>query len=44
MFETERIDGGRFRMLTDDEIFQKYKDLEQFQVKDMWDKYVSISE
>ena len=44
MFETERIDGGRFRMLTDDEIFQKYKDLEQFQVKDMWDKYVTISE
>lgn len=42
-FETERIDGGRFRMLTDDEVFQKYKDLEQFQVKDMWDKYVSIS-
>lgn len=42
-FETERLDGGRFRMLTDDEVFQKYKDLEQFQVKDMWDKNVSIN-
>ena len=44
VFETERIDGGRFRMLTCDEVFQKYKGLKQFQVKDMWDKYVSISE
>lgn len=42
-FETERIDGGRFRMLTCDDIFQKYKSLKQFQVKDMWDKYVSIN-
>ena len=43
-FETDRLDGGRFRMLTYDEVFQKYKGLKQFQVKDMWDKYVSISE
>ena len=43
-FETERIDGGRFRMLTYDEVFQKYKSLKQFQVKDIWDKYVTISE
>ena len=43
-FETEREDGGRFRMLTYDEVFQKYKGLKQFQVKDMWDKYVTISE
>ena len=43
-FEAERIDGGRFRMLDYDEVFQKYKGLKQFQVKDMWDKYVSISE
>ena len=42
-FETDRLDGGRFRMLTYDEVFQKYKGLKQFQVKDMWDKYVSIS-
>lgn len=42
-FETERIDSGRFRMLTYDDIFQKYKGLKQFQVKDMWDKYVSIN-
>ena len=41
-FETERIDGGRFRMLDYDEVFQKYEGLKQFQVKDMWDKYVSI--
>ena len=43
-FETDRLDGGRFRMLTCDDIFHKYKGLKQFQVKDMWDKYVSISE
>lgn len=42
VFETERLDSGHFRMLTDEEIFQKYKDLKLFQVKDMWDKYVSI--
>ena len=44
VFETERIDGGFYRMLTFDEVFQKYKSLKQFQVKDMRDKYVSISE
>ena len=42
-FETEILDGGHFRMLTYDEVFQKYKSLKQFQVKDMWDKYVSIN-
>ena len=44
VFETEREDGGFYRMLTYDDVFQKYKDLEQFQVKDIWDKYVPISE
>ena len=44
MFETERIDRGHYRMLTDDETFQKYKGLKHFQVKDIWDKYISISE
>ena len=44
VFETEREDGGFYRMLTCDEVFQKYKGLKQFKVKDMWDKYVSISE
>ena len=43
-FETERMDGRRFRMLTCDDIFQKYEGLKRFQVKDMWDKYVTISE
>lgn len=43
-FETERLDDGYFRMLTDNEVFHKYKGLERFQVKDIWDKYVSISE
>lgn len=43
VFETEREDAGCFRMLTYDEVFQKYKSLKQFQVKDIWDKYVSIS-
>ena len=44
VFETEREDGGFYRMLTFDEVFQKYKGLKQFQVKDMRDKYVTISE
>lgn len=44
VFETERDDKGFYKMLTSDEVFQKYKDLEQFQVKDIWNKYVSISE
>ena len=44
VFETEREDGGFYRMLTFDDVFQKYKSLKQFQVKDIWDKYVSISE
>lgn len=44
VFETEREDGGLYRMLTFDDVFQKYKDLEQFQVKNIWDKYVTISE
>ena len=43
MFESERIDSGHYRMLTDVETFQKYKNLEQFHVKEAWDKYVSIS-
>lgn len=42
-FESEKIGGGFHRMLTDNEVFQKYKDLEQFQIKVKWDKYVSIS-
>ncbi|MGN0623189.1 MAG: hypothetical protein ACI4JA_04470 [Oscillospiraceae bacterium] len=42
-FENERIDERLYRMLTDNEVFQKYKDLEQFQVKSMWDKYVTIN-
>lgn len=44
VFETEREDGGFYRMLTYDEVFHKYKSLKQFQVKDIWDKYVTISE
>ncbi len=42
-FETERVDERFRRMLTDNEVLQKYKDLEQFQVKSMWDKYVTIN-
>lgn len=44
VFETEEKNGGFYRMLTSYEVFQKYKNLEQFQIKDIWDKYVSISE
>lgn len=43
VFESIKGDDGYYTMLSYDEVFQKYKDLEHFQVKDVLDKYVSIS-
>ena len=39
-FETVRVEQG-YRMLDSDEVYQKYKDLPQFMVNSVWDKYVS---
>lgn len=41
-FETEKSEYG-YRVLDDDEVFEKYKDLEKFYVDSIWDKYVVIS-
>lgn len=32
-----------YRVLTDDEVFEKYKDISQFYVEDIWCKYVTLS-
>lgn len=42
MFEGEPIGNGMSRMLHDDEIFEKYKDLEKFYIEDIFQKYVNI--
>lgn len=41
-FETERLDNGRCRALNSDEIYEKYKDLEQIRIDDIWQKYVPM--
>lgn len=41
-FETEKSEYG-YRVLDDDEVFKKYKDLERFYVDSIWDKYVILS-
>ena len=43
-FEMVESDNASARLMTGDEIFQKYKNLEQFRVKDVRDKYVPISQ
>ena len=43
-FETERIDKRYHRSLDDDEVYEKYKDLEKIEIEDIWQKYVSISQ
>ena len=44
VFETEREDGGFYRMLTFDDVFEKYQRLKKFKGRDIWAKYVSIRE
>lgn len=39
-FETVRVEQG-YRTLNSEEVYQKYKDLPQFMVNSVWDKYVS---
>ena len=42
-FETERTENGYFRILDNDEVFEKYKDLERFYIDDVWQKYVVLN-
>lgn len=41
-FDTVHCENGYRRMLDIDEVFEKYKDLEQFNIDDIWQKYVAI--
>ena len=43
-FETERTDQGYYRSLDFDEVFERYKDLENIVIDDIWQKYVSVSQ
>ena len=43
-FEAERTEQGDYRSLDADEVFEKYKDLENIVIEDIWQKYVSISQ
>lgn len=43
-FESVKEDGGHYRALNTDEIYEKYKDLEKIYVNNIWQKYVPISE
>ena len=42
IFETEKTENGTYRTLNDDVVFEKYKDLEQLTVDNIWQKYVPI--
>ena len=43
-FETEKAEQGYYRSLDYDEVFKKYKDLENIVIEDIWQKYVSINQ
>ena len=40
-FETEKCEFG-YRSLVSDEVFEKYKDLENIVIEDIWQNYVPI--
>lgn len=40
-FETEKVNGG-YRMLTDTEIYNKYKNIIKFEIESVFQKYVVI--
>lgn len=42
--ETKRMEDGRYRVMHDDEIFEKYKDLEKCYIEDILQKYVPINQ
>ena len=41
-FESERCEDGMQRMLDDDEVLEKYKDLEKIEIESVFQKYVPI--
>ena len=43
-FETEKTDKGFYRMLDNDEVFEKYKDLERIEIDDVFQKFVPVTE
>ena len=43
-FECERCEDGMYRQLDYDEVFEKYNDLENIVIDDIWQKYVPISQ
>lgn len=40
--ETEKTDHGTYRMLNTEEVFERYNDILQISVKDIFQKYVPI--
>lgn len=42
-FETTKLNEHFYRQLKDKEIFDKYKELEQFYVDSIWNKYVGLN-
>lgn len=45
LLESEKVEGKPYnRVLSYDEIYEKYKDLEKYYVDDIWQKYVPIKE
>ena len=42
-FEAEKCEFG-FRSLDSDEVFEKYRNLENIVIEDIWQKYVPISQ
>ncbi len=40
-FESEKVNGG-YRMLTDVEVYDKYKNMERFEIESIFQKYVVI--
>ena len=42
-FETVRTDIGTYRVMDSDEVFEKYKHLEQVEIEDVFQKYVPVS-
>ena len=43
-FEAEKREDGMWRQLDSDEVYEKYKDLENIIIEDIWQKYVAISQ
>ena len=43
-FETEHTENGLIRSLDDDEVFEKFKDLEKYYIEDIWQKYAPINQ